>query len=220
MSGKITPKQPFVISMYGFPGSGKTAFARQMSEELGIIHLQEDRILHELFGGSISPATKKASRKVMNFILGDYLKAGMSVMYDASVLRASERRRVREITHQYRAANLLVWLQVDPETCFDRTRKRDHRKADDKYAPDYTEDDFREILSYMQNPNLEDYIVVSGKHTFNTQRSAVVKRLMDMGIISVEEAAQNIVKPGLMNLVPKSNLQMRGDIINRNIPLR
>jgi len=220
MSSKITYSKPFVIMMYGFPGAGKTAFARQMSEELGIIHLQEDKILHELFGANPSPIAIKAARKILNFMTRDYLKAGISLVYDASVIRASERRRVREMAHEAKAASLLVWLQVDPETTFERTSKRDHRKADDKYAMEYTEDIYRQILAYMQNPNMEDYIVVSGKHTFATQRSSVIKRLFDMNVISADDAAPNIVKPGLMNLIPKSKIQMRGDIIHRNISIR
>lgn len=220
MSSKITPTKPFVIMMYGFPGAGKTAFARQMSEDLGIIHLQEDRILHDLFGSTHNAATSKASRKVLNFMTKDYLKAGISLVYDASVIRSAERRRVREIAHESRAASLLMWFQVDPETTFERTHKRDKRKADDKYAREYDEDIYRSILAHMQNPNNEDYTVVSGKHTFATQRSAVLKRLLDMNVITSEDASSNVVKPGLMNLVPKAQIQMRGDIIHRNISIR
>lgn len=220
MSSKISPSKPFVIMMYGFPGAGKTAFARQMSEELGVVHLQEDRILHELFGSNISPATLKAARKVLNYMSRDYLKAGISIVYDASVIRASERRKVREMAHEAKAASLLVWLQVDPETTFERTHKRDRRKADDKYAMEYGEDEYREILAHMQNPNLEDYIVVSGKHTFSSQRSSVIKRLFDMNVLSGSDTTPNIVKPELMNLIPKAKIQMRGDIIHRNISIR
>jgi len=220
MATKITPSKPFVIMMYGFPGAGKTAFARQMADELGIIHLQEDKILHELFGTNPSPVAIKAARKVMNFMTRDYLKAGISLVYDASVIRSSERRKVREMAHASKAASLLVWLQVDPETTFDRTRKRDHRKADDKYSVDYSEEQYRNILAHMQNPNLEDYIVVSGKHTFVSQRSSVIKRLFDMKVITADDAAPNMVKPELMNLIPKSKIQMRGDIIHRNISIR
>lgn len=220
MSQKISPTKPFVIMMYGFPGSGKTAFARQMSEDLNVIHLQEDKIRADLFGNNMSPAALNGSRKIMNYMLREYLRAGLPLMYDTDVLRLADRKRVREIAHEMKAASLLVWLQVDAETTFERTQKRDHRKADDKYAIDYTEDDYRNVLGNMQNPANEDYLVVSGKHTFATQRSSVVKRLFDMRILSPEDATANMVKPGLTNLVPKATIQMRGDIIQRNISIR
>jgi predicted kinase len=220
MSSKVTPSKPFVLMMYGFPGSGKTSFSRQMSEELGIIHLQEDKIRHDLFGNNDSPGAHKATRKVMDFMTRDYLKAGISLMYDAHVIRAIDRRKVREMAHEAKAVSLLIWLQVDPEATFERTQKRDRRKADDKYAQEYDEETYRYILGQMQNPNNEDYIVVSGKHTFSTQHSSVIKRLFDMRVLTAKDASANVVKPELMNLVPKSNIQMRGDIIHRNISIR
>lgn len=206
--------------LYGYPGSGKTSFSRQMSEELGVIHLQEDKIRHDLFGSNTSSGAFKATRKVLDFMTRDYLKAGISIMYDAHVIRASDRRKVREMAHEAKAASLLIWLQVDPETTYERTNKRDRRKADDKYAEEYDENTYRNILGHMQNPNNEDYIVVSGKHTFSTQHSSVIKRLFDMRVLTAEEATANVVKPELMNLVPKSNIQLRGDIIHRNISIR
>ena len=71
----------------------------------------------------------------------------------------------------------------------------------------------------MQNPRNEDYLVVSGKHTFNTQRSAVVKRLYEIGLISVDSANARIIKPGLVNLVPNPTAG-RVDISRRNIVIR
>lgn len=203
--------------MYGYPGAGKTSFARQLCDELGLVHLQEDKIRHELFGGN---ASDKAVRKVMNYMTRELLKAGVSIAYDAEVLRSGDRKAVRELSFDTKAASLLVWLQVDPETTFMRTAKRDRRKADDKYADEYTEEEYRQILAYMQNPNNEDYIVVSGKHTFHSQRASVIKKLYDLGIITPEVASSNVVKPELMNFVPKQVIQKRSGIVQRNISIR
>ena len=221
MSQKISPIKPFIIMMYGFPGSGKTSFARQMSEVLGVVHLQEDKIRHDLFGDNISPGAFKGSRKVMNYMAEDYLRSGISIIYDAGVVRDSERRKVREIAHNTKATSLLIWLQADPETTFERTQKRDKRKADDRYSLEYDEQTYRNILTHMQNPNLtEDYTVVSAKHTFSSQRSAVSKKLFDLLLISSDEVSLNTVKPGLTNLVPKSPVNLRGEMIHRNISIR
>lgn len=217
MSVKFTSSRPFIVMMYGYPGAGKTSFARQLCDELGLVHLQEDKIRHELFGGN---ASDKAVRKVMNYMTRELLKAGVSIAYDAEVLRSSDRKAVRELSFETKAASLLVWLQVDPETTFVRTAKRDRRKADDKYADEYTEEEYRQILAFMQNPNNEDYIVVSGKHTFHSQRASVIKKLYDLGIITPEVASSNVVKPELMNFVPKQVIQKRSGIVQRNISIR
>ena len=206
--------------LYGFPGAGKTAFARQLSEDLGIVHIQEDKVRHELFGPRADSVSPAVVRRIMNYMIRQLLMAGVSVAYDGDVYKAKERQLVRELALGVRATPILVWLQVDPETSFVRTQKRDRRTIEDRYARDYTEDDFRSVLSIMQNPANEDAIVVSGKHTFNSQRAAVVKKLHDLSVVTREVASTKIVKPELMNLVSQSQINMRGDIQRRNISIR
>jgi hypothetical protein len=73
----------------------------------------------------------------------------------------------------------------------------------------------------MQNPTMaEDYVVISGKHVFNTQLSAIMKKLNDMNIIHLDEMNTGVAKPGLVNRVP--NLQSgRVDLgRRRNIMIR
>jgi hypothetical protein len=70
----------------------------------------------------------------------------------------------------------------------------------------------------MQNPQNEEYIVVSGKHTFDTQLSAFIKRLRELGLVPpVGEINTRVVKPGLVNLVPTAG---RVDLSRRNIVIR
>jgi predicted kinase len=46
---KVVPTKPFLILLYGFPGSGKTYFARQLTEHVQAAHVHGDRIRGELF---------------------------------------------------------------------------------------------------------------------------------------------------------------------------
>jgi hypothetical protein len=72
----------------------------------------------------------------------------------------------------------------------------------------------------MQNPKLEEkYLVISGKHAFKTQESSFMKRLRELGLVSYGEAADKVIKPGLINLVP-SPVQGRVDFSRRNIVIR
>ncbi len=49
MSGKLTPSKPFLLLLYGYPGSGKTLFARQLADELdNTVHLNADKLEHDL----------------------------------------------------------------------------------------------------------------------------------------------------------------------------
>lgn len=218
---KLTMAKPFILMMYGFPGVGKSAFAKQLAEELGVIHLQEDRVRVDLFGENSSAGAYKGAKKVVNYMAQNFLKNGISVIYDSSTIRSSERKKVRELAHANKAESLLVWLQTDPETAFDKAAKRDRRKSEEKYSAEYDEQTYREILSHMQNPELnENYIVVSGKHTFHSQRSAVIKKLYDLGVIAPDDIGNHVVKPGLTNLIPKPAPKTHDGMINRNIFIR
>ena len=216
---KIQPNKPFIIFLYGFPGSGKTAFARQLAEEINLAHLQQDRLSHELYEEN-SERIEKYSRNAMNYMTREFLRAGVSVIYDAHVPRLAERRILRDEARKNKVIPVLIWLQIDPETAYQRVQQRDRRKSDDHYAKDYTPESFEAAMGRMQNPEHEDYIVISGKHTFHTQRAAVNKKLYELGVLSSNQMSQNIAKPGLVNLIPQNNLGGRADISRRNIHIR
>jgi hypothetical protein len=72
----------------------------------------------------------------------------------------------------------------------------------------------------MQNPtNIEDFIVISGKHTYQTQRNAIFKKLYDQGLLTSGSASSKIVKPELVNLIPNP-MAGRVDQTRRNIVIR
>jgi predicted kinase len=218
---KILPNKPLLIALYGFPGSGKTYFARQLCENLHAAHLQGDRIRNELFA---NPQYDKQENNVvsqlMDYMAQEFLNAGLSVVYDTNAMRGVQRHALRDMALKTHAQSLLVWLQIDTETSFTRVSKRDRRRADDKYAKPIDRKTFDSVVSHMQNPqNVEDYIVISGKHTFNAQLSAVVQKLRELNLVTSDEANNTVVKPGLVNLVP-SQMAGRVDMSRRNIVIR
>lgn len=218
-AAKIVPNKPFMILLYGFPGSGKTTFARQLATEISSAHLQKDRLSHELYGKN-DETTEEPSRNAMNYMSREFLRAGVSVIYDTDVHRLAERRKLRDEARKAKVTPVLIWLQIDPETAFLRGTKRDRRKTEDQFVKDYTQDDFEAVLGRMQNPENEDYIVISGKHTFHTQRAAVYKKFYELGILNPAQLSQNIAKPALVNLIPQQQMGGRADLTRRNINIR
>jgi predicted kinase len=207
--------------LYGYPGAGKTHFARQLSEVFSAAHVHGDRIRGELFS---EPRYDKQENELVNHLMlymtEEFLAADMSVIFDANASRLTMRRELRNIARKAKAEPLLIWLQTDPDSAFARLSRRDRRRSDDKYATPYTAESFQTHIQSMQNPKNEDYAVISGKHTFNTQRSAVIKKLYEMGVIGSNPTAANVVKPGLVNLVPNQLNGGRVDNSRRNILIR
>lgn len=218
---KITPTKPLLILLYGFPGVGKTFFSRQLGETLTAAHLQADRIRSELFEKPANTKDENATvGSLMNYMTSEFLSAGVSVIYDANALRLGQRRALRNMAIKAHAECVLVWLQIDEESAFTRIVKRDRRKIDDKYSQPLDRTSFDQLNVQMQNPGAtEPYLVISGKHVFNTQKGAFLRRLRELGIINSDAGNQQVGKPGLVNLVPNP-MAGRVDLARRNILIR
>jgi len=195
--------------LYGFPGSGKTYFARQLCEEIQAAHLEEDRIRYELFERPrFTKQENFALNRIMEYMTSEFLNSGISVVYDMNAMRVSQRRQLREMARKHKAEVLIVWFQLDADTAYLRNSQRDRRRLDDRFAAGYDVEQFKEVASHMQQPEpTEEFIVVSGKHSYPSQRSSVIKKLADNGIIKPSAAMHKMVKPDLVNLVPSGGNQ-------------
>lgn len=218
---KIVPSKPLLVLLYGFPGAGKTFFARQLCEQLMAVHVHSDRMRTELFQ---EPNYNKEETHVVNslmqYMTGEFLNAGVSVVYDTNAMRVAQRRTLRNMAVKASAETVLVWLQIDPESAFARASQRDKRKADDKYSRELDQAGFDLLASGMQNPQpTERYQVISGKHIFSTQKSAMLRHLLDRGLINLDSTAGQMTKPGMVNLVPNPAAG-RVDMSRRNITIR
>lgn len=217
---KILLSKPTLVVLYGFPGSGKTHFSRQLCETINAAHVQGDRIRAELFD---PPRYDKQENEVvthlMEYMAEEFLNAGLSVVFDINAMRTTQRRSLKDMAKRIHVETLLVWLQIDTESAYQRLTKRDKRRSDDKFAMVLDRTGFDQQIAPMQNPVDEDYIVISGKHTFNTQRSAIMKKLFDNGLIPADQATLSMVKPGLVNLIPNP-IGGRVDPTRRNILIR
>ncbi len=214
---KIVLNKPVLICLYGFPGSGKSFIGRNLAEHMQLAHVSADRIRAELFANPRYDQQENAIvAHLMNYMTEEFLSASISVVYDANALRTGQRRKLRDLAAKHNATYLLVWLQIDVESAFARTQKRDKRTMDDRFAAPQTRESFNTQLALMQNPKDENYLVISGKHAFVTQKSAIVNRLYQIGLITSETVQSNITKPGLVNLVPNRYVG-QPDINQRNI---
>ncbi len=213
--------KPLLVLLYGLPGSGKTAFSRQIGEQLAVAHVEGDRIRAELFENpTYSKEENHIVASLMTYMTTEFLKAGVSVIFDTNAMRTAHRRALRNLATKVGAETVLLWLQVDPDSAFNRAARRDRRKHDDHYAQEMTPDIFRQMIGGMQNPEIiERHIVLSGKHVFATQRNAFFRTLRERSLISEPQGANQVSKPGLVNNVPMPAAG-RVDMSRRNVIIR
>lgn len=220
MSKRILHK-PSLILLYGYPGAGKSYFARQFCEDVAAAHVHDDKIRHEIFE---EPRYDKQENQIlqqlMQYMTEEFLKAGLSVVFDTNAMRLGHRRMLRDLARKFSAQPVLVWLQIDSDSAYLRASTRDRRKTDDKFAIPMDKEMFGKVAGFMQNPGqAEDYVVLSGKHTYSTQSKMISKKLYDMGLLDSTNASANVHRPELMNRVP-SPLAGRVDSARRNIRIR
>lgn len=216
---KLALSKPVIIFLYGFPGSGKSYLARNLAESIEMANVSADRLRNELFEHPRYDTQENAIiNHLMNYMAEEFLSSGVSVVYDTNASRLATRRGLRELARKHKADHLLVWLQVDAESAYARTQNRDRRTSDDKYAEPQSRLSFDKQLAGMQHPKGEDYLVISGKHSFATQKSAIINRLFQIGLISSDTMQSNVAKPGLVNLVPNPH-GGRVDMTRRNITI-
>ena len=216
---KVALSKPVLMCLYGFPGSGKSYVARNLANNLNMVNVSADRIRSELFERPRYDAQEDAViAHLMNYMTEEFLDAGISVVYDTNSFRLAQRRKLRDLAQKHRSEYLLVWLQIDVDSAFARTQARDRRTNDDKYAEPQTRLSFDNKLVGMQNPQNENYLVVSGKHSFATQKSSILNRLYQMGLTSSSSLQGSMAKPGLINLVPNPHAG-RVDFSRRNITI-
>lgn len=216
---KIILSKPILICLYGYPGSGKSYVARNLAADIQAANVNADRIRNELFQTPRYDAQENAIvTHLMDYMSEEFLSAGVSCIYDANALRAAQRRRLRELAHKLKAEYLLIWLQIDIDTAYDRTQVRDRRTMDDKYAEPQDKNTFDRQVAGMQNPQGEDYLVISGKHNFATQKNMIINRLYQSNLINADSVQRGVAKPDLVNLVPNPH-GGRVDFSRRNITI-
>lgn len=199
-----TNHTPVIYVMLGHPGSGKSFFARQYAQAGRIALIDSERIRYLLFEDpNYSSEEDKVVLNLMDYMADQFLDSGMSIILDGMNSTRARRRELRVKAQKYAAHPLVVWVQSDVNTSFNRAKSRDRRNPDDKYARQLSSVEFESQSAKVKLPQHEDYVVISGKHVFRNQYNAVRQKI---GTMNVKPA---IVKPKTVSLGGRVDLKRR-----------
>lgn len=176
----LTP--PLLLITMGYPGAGKTFFARQFAETYGMPHLNQERLRFELFEKpQFNEDESDIINRVLFYALEQTMKTNQNIICDGNFSTAAQRKALYEIAKQNVYRTLLVWLQTDRTTSYQRAARRDRRSPESKYSFNLDQRTFEAITSALQRPTeKEASIVVSGKHAFKGQNVTVLRKIAEL----------------------------------------
>lgn len=174
-------KSPVLLTMFGYPGSGKTYFSERLAKHEGFVHLNADRTRLMIFAEPKYTAEEhRVVFRFMDYLAKEFLQHGVSVIYDANFNFRKSRRSMMQLAKKMKSGYRLVWVQTDEPTALARLDKRAKLKQGKKkqmYRP-MKADFFHVFKKEMEIPtSLEVPVLIDGHSTFSEQLKSFHKQL-------------------------------------------
>lgn len=155
--------QSRAILVFGAPASGKTTFCEKFSRQFRAPYYN----LNEL------ESEHGFARKKQLVILDLLAQTGANIIVEGGLDTLAERDEVKKLFRARGYTPSLIWIQTDVNTIKSRLKTRLKSVAKAKEAYDAK-------IAVLEAPGEEENpIVLSGKHTFDTQLKAVLSQLAE-----------------------------------------
>jgi predicted kinase len=156
--------RPRALLLFGVPCSGKTTFAEKFAKKFDLAFYDLDGIKEE----------NGLSNDVILLILEQVLKTKHTIILEGCLETERERIQVRNLLREYGYTPALIWFQTDMATVRRRLKMRLKSVSKAKAA-------YEDAVARLEAPSdTEHPIVLSGKHTFETQTKHVISGLADI----------------------------------------
>lgn len=159
MEGNKT--KPLALLVFGAPCSGKSTFAEKFGKKYKIASYDLDALSEE----------NGFARDQLLVILEQVLKTHQNIIIEGGLATEKERIEIRNLVRDCGYEPALIWIQTDVATIRQRLKSkfRSVKKAKDFYDT---------AVAAMEAPSESEHaIILSGKHTFETQSRHVVAGL-------------------------------------------
>lgn len=207
---ELNVTEPTLFVVIGFPGAGKTFFSRQFADNSNAVHVNEDRIRQNIIAEpTYAPNEDALVHEITNYMIETLMQTKQSVIVDGANHKLARRKQLYDMAKKYGYKPLLVWVQTDAQTAFDRASNRDRRHIDDKYSYSIPQVTFERIMRAFKRPHYEDYVVISGKHVFRNQLAAVVRKVKAPQLATQTNLEPTITNPKTILLGGRVDLKRR-----------
>ena len=217
---KVKLKQPVFFILMGMPGSGKTYLARQLSKTFSAAHVSAEQIRSELLEKpSFSPEEEEAVKNMMFLMSEQFLANNLATVFDSSASTKAARKQLAQFGRGLKAKPMIIWQQIDRTSAWSRCQERQQQPTDDDtHHTAIDREVFDRFVSLIEEPTREEVIVVSGKHSGSGQLQTILRRLLEMQLLTASQLSDKVVpKPGMINLISAN--RGRVDYNRRNISI-
>ncbi len=156
--------KPRGLLIFGAPCSGKTTFCQKFAKKFGLAYYDFDELAEK----------NNFSRENILVILEQIVKTGQTILIDGGLKTEKDRTEIRNILRNNGYEPSLIWIQTDVTTL--RSRLKSKYKSVSK-AKEVYETAVGEIEAPTE---VERPIILSGKHTFETQTKHVIAGLAEL----------------------------------------
>ncbi len=172
--------KPLVLVVIGLPGAGKSFFSTQFADTFHAPLLRSDYWHHLLYKDqTVTKASLQTVKTVLFAQLAEILKTQKTCVIDGLGATKLEREKIRTSAQKADYDILYIWVQTDKATAKYRSMTRSKRRKGDVFNPSLSSEEYDNFEKRFTLPaNSENYLVVSGKHTYATQARIVLKKLV------------------------------------------
>ena len=189
---------PLVMVVIGLPGSGKSFFAGAFAQTFGAALVSRDKIRWTLFAHhTYSDNENTMTDQVSDLLITELFRTRKTFVldggYDTRVARAELAAEARKAGFKV----LTIIVQTDEPTSQRRAANRDARRSGDKYKQSLSAEEFAAQVKAHQPPVIDkNTVVISGKHTYQTQVRTVLKKIIETQGVKHDTAAPAAGTPG------------------------
>ena len=159
MEGKKT--RPRALLIFGAPCSGKTTFANKFAEKFDLACFDFDEIREKY----------RLTRKNIFLFIELLARTNKNIIIEGCINTEKERTEMRNALRSAGYEPTLIWIQTDISTI--RMRMKNKYKSVTK-----AKDAYDTLVESMEAPSeVEAPLILSGKHTFETQTKHVLAGL-------------------------------------------
>ena len=156
--------KPRALLVFGAPCSGKSTFAEKFANKFGLAFYDYQKIADE--GGF--------SRDTMLEIIKLILRTKQTILIEGGLDSEKDRSEMRNLLRSNGYEPALIWVQTDVSTIRSRLKSRFRSVSKAKKY-------FDENVANIEAPtDFEKPIILSGKHTFETQTKHAIAGLADL----------------------------------------